>query len=131
MKIEGVKEVLDLLKKKEIDAKLSSEASVVVGYANKYALFVHENMEQKWVGISRPSGLGVYWGPAGAGPKFLEAPARQMRSVLTGIVERSMKSGLPLLQCLYLAGLKLQAESQKRVPVEHGFLRASAFTQKE
>lgn len=45
--------------------------TVEVGYTASYAVFIHENMEQKLAGDPRPSGLGVYWGPNG-GPKFLE-----------------------------------------------------------
>lgn len=41
-----------------------------VGYTSEYALFVHENMEQKLAGEPRESGLGTYWNPGG--PKFLE-----------------------------------------------------------
>lgn len=46
--------------------------AVEVGYSASYALFVHENMQQKLKGQRRPSGLGVYWGPAGQ-PKYLES----------------------------------------------------------
>lgn len=45
---------------------------VEVGFSAAYALFIHENMEQKLKGEARPSGLGVYWGPNGQ-PKFLES----------------------------------------------------------
>lgn len=46
--------------------------AIEVGYNASYAVYVHENMEQKLKGEPRPSGLGVYWGPAGQ-PKFLES----------------------------------------------------------
>lgn len=48
------------------------EMAVEVGYTAAYALFVHENMQQKFKGQPRPSGLGYYWGPHGQ-PKFLES----------------------------------------------------------
>jgi hypothetical protein len=51
----------------------ADELSVEVGYGAAYAIYVHENMEQKLAGLPRPSGLGVYWGPAGQ-PKYLESP---------------------------------------------------------
>jgi hypothetical protein len=50
---------------------LTEKHVVEVGYGAAYAFFVHENIEQKWKGKKRKSGLGVYWGPAGE-PKFLE-----------------------------------------------------------
>jgi len=43
-----------------------------VGFSADYAVYVHENMEQKLKGQPRPSGLGVYWGPHGQ-PKFHES----------------------------------------------------------
>lgn len=44
--------------------------AVEVGFTAAYAIYVHENMEQKLKGQPRPSGLGEYWSPGG--PKFLE-----------------------------------------------------------
>lgn len=46
--------------------------AVEIGFSAEYAVYVHENMQQKLAGKPRPSGLGVYWGPAGR-PKFLES----------------------------------------------------------
>lgn len=59
-------------------AKPAGRMSVVVGYESPYAVFVHENMEQKLEGEPRPSGLGVYWGPPQAGPKFLERAVEEL-----------------------------------------------------
>jgi hypothetical protein len=42
-----------------------------VGYTAHYAVYVHENLEMKWRGKPRASGIGVYWGPRGES-KFLE-----------------------------------------------------------
>lgn len=112
-------------------ARHAERASVVVGYTAAYALFVHENMEMKLEGQPRPSGLGVYWGPEGAGPKFLEGPARENRDVLAEIVKTAIRQGKTEAQALLLAGLRLQRESQLRVPVEFGNLKNSAFTRLE
>lgn len=46
--------------------------TVNIGYSAAYAIYVHENTEEKLRGIKRPSGLGTYWNPGGS--KFLEAP---------------------------------------------------------
>jgi hypothetical protein len=104
-----------------------NEASVSVGYTARYAIFVHENMEMKLEGKPRPSGLGVYWGPAGSS-KFLEGPAREYRPQMAGIVSKSLRSKQPMGQALLTAGKFLQRVSQQRVPVEYGLLRASAYT---
>lgn len=59
--------------------------TVEVGYTSEYAVYVHENLEAKWAGKPRPSGLGVYWGPKGT-PKFLENAVRdKAKSVLNAI----------------------------------------------
>ena len=49
--------------------------AVQVGYRQAYALFVHENTEEKLRGKPRPSGLGTYWNPGGS--KFLERPLNE------------------------------------------------------
>lgn len=55
---------------------------IEIGFTAAYALFVHENMEQKLKGKPRPSGLGVYWGPEGE-PQFLtNALKRQSKNIL-------------------------------------------------
>jgi hypothetical protein len=62
-------------------------SAVDVGYSAAYALFVHENMEQKLAGEPRPSGLGEYWGPKGE-PKFLESTVTDSASEFVEIVRR-------------------------------------------
>src|SRR5262245_23794597 len=86
--------------------------SVLVGYTAKYAIYVHENVEMKLAGLPRPSGLGTYWSPEGAGPKFLERPARSLRAELGGLVANFMRAGATMLEALTVAGLRLQRESQ-------------------
>lgn len=56
-----------------------------VGFSAEYALFVHENMEQKLKGDPRPSGLGTYWNPGG--PKFLERAINENSDEIVDIVE--------------------------------------------
>jgi hypothetical protein len=105
------------------------DCDVAVGFTAKYALAVHE-MHPKTLGkfVPRRSGLGVYWGPPQFGPKFLERPAKELRSTIAGIVTAALRRGVPFLQSLLLGGLRLQREAQLRVPVEYGNLRASAYT---
>lgn len=63
---------------------------VEVGFTAAYAVYVHENMQQKLKGKPRPSGLGVYWGPAG-GPKFLTRAVQERRDEFVEIVAASAK----------------------------------------
>lgn len=65
-------------------------APVEVGFSAAYALYVHENMEQKLKGEPRPSGLGVYWGPHGE-PKFLENALRESVKDILQIVQKRAK----------------------------------------
>ncbi len=65
-----------------------------VGYTSAYALFVHENMEQKLKGEPRPSGLGTYWNPGG--PKFLERAVNENEQEVSDIVEAYLAEALGL-----------------------------------
>lgn len=103
---------------------------VVVGYESAYAVHVHEDIEMKLKGQSRPSGIGEYWGPHGQA-KFLEQPARANSPRYAGIVRDVLEKGGTLKKALLAAGLELQRDSQELVPVEYGNLKASAFTQVE
>lgn len=144
-RIEGINGVLTALRGK---AKGMEDAAVVVGYTASYAMAVHENIEMKWRGLPRSGEVryaapgqvttghestgraGLYWGPAGQA-KFLEGPAREMGDELGRITSEAVKRGKTFAQGLVLAGLRLQRESQKRVPVDTGNLRGSAFTRQE
>ena len=128
-KVEGLTKLVAQLKAR-LDKVPPKPVSVLVGYTSAYALYVHENMEQKLRGQPRPSGKGVYWGPQGQ-PKFLEAPARTFAPELGRIIRELVAKGQTLDKALVVAGMRLQRESMKLVPVEFGFLRASAFTRLE
>lgn len=45
--------------------KKSGDMQYEIGFTADYAVHVHENLEMKLKGKKRPSGKGVYWGPAG------------------------------------------------------------------
>lgn len=96
-------------------AKKRPDISVKVGYQAEYAVYVHENLDANH--------------PNGGQAKFLEQPAREMRSELGQGVVKDMKAGYELEDALMRAGLKLQSASQKLVPVDTGNLRAGAFTE--
>lgn len=61
---------------------------VEVGFSAAYAFYVHENLEQKWKGQERRSGLGQYWGPKGE-PKFLENALRDSKADILATVKAS------------------------------------------
>lgn len=125
-------DVLRIIRARLHALRSQEKPSVVVGFSSAVALFVHENVQARNIGLNVPrkSGIGVYWGPHG-GPKFLEGPAREMADELAGVVREALARGVPLPQALLLAGYVLQREAMERVPVEHGALRASAFTRLE
>lgn len=135
-KVEGLKSVQKALSK-SVREKIglgNNQPSVIVGYTANYALYVHENIEMKGKGLPRrgPKAKGNYWDPQGrAQAKFLEQPARQLKKELAAIIVTAVKRGSSLLMALYLAGLRLQRESMKLVPVDTGNLKASAFTLRE
>lgn len=89
---------------------------IVVGYTQKYAVYVHEILTNH-----HPVGQA----------KFLEQPAREMNSSGEGskIVKSVLQGGGTLEQALYTAGLELQRRSQQICPVDTGALKASAFTE--
>lgn len=65
-----------------------------VGFSAEYALFVHENIEQKLRGEPRPSGLGMYWNPGG--PKFLQRAVDEKAEEVSDIVEAQIEKMLGL-----------------------------------
>lgn len=114
----GLQRLVDKLRDKAARSLKDDDSSVVVGYTQAYAIYVHENME-----AIHPVGQA----------KFLEHPARELSDggVLSGIVYEAMRKGKSMLQGLIVAGERLQRESQKLVPVDTGALKGSAFTRVE
>ncbi len=111
------RELLAKLRDRAAAARKESGASVIVGYAGaSYGIFVHENLEaHHTVGQA----------------KFLEQPARENRDKYAQLVVDQLKKGRTMGQALVIAGMSLQADSQRLVPVDTGNLRASAFTRLE
>lgn len=133
-RIEGLKKVVSVLQKKALASKKDDNVSCVVGYTAAYALYVHEKIEMKWKGLPRQGkqGKGFYWDPQGRGQaKFLEGPARKFAKELGMIVATVIGKGRTLAQGLLAAGLRLLRESQLRVPVDTGNLKASGYVRME
>ncbi len=147
MKVTGINNVVNALRTRA--AKFTKDPNVVVavGFSTAYAIHVHENIQMAWRGlprdrtIRRSGGIaytgyaktsklpGVFWGPTGQA-KFLEQPARQLSNdgTLASIVATALQAGKTMAQALVLAGLRIQREAQKLVPVVTGTLKNSAFT---
>lgn len=102
--------------------KRNKRESVIVGYTANYAMQVHENQKAQSNREAR-DGVGQW--------KFLEQPFRELRKQLLKIITVASKAGVSTKQALLLAGLRLQRESQKLVPVNTGNLKGSAFTRHE
>jgi len=111
--IKGVAKLLPKLKKLEMEVKAQNGATVVVGFTQSYALYVHENLE-------------AYHRVGSA--KFLEGAANQLQSTLRRIIDSVVLQTNDLRKALLTAGLRLQREAQKLTPVDTGALKASAFT---
>ena len=86
--INGLERLVANLRGRAARAMKDVKVVVSVGFTAASAIYVHENMEAKNLGLNVPrrSGIGVYWGPHG-GPKFLEGPARSLQPELTEIVK--------------------------------------------
>lgn len=107
--------IRELKRRKEVLEK--EEKIVQVGYSQSYALYVHENLSAG----HKP----------GKEAKYLQNPARQYEKVLASIIHRTVLKTGSVQKGLLLAGLRLQRESQKIVPIDTGALRASAYTSLE
>lgn len=107
---EVIKKLRDIAKR----VSKKYEGNVVVGYEAAYAVYVHEDLT-----ASHPNG-----GQA----KYLEQPARTKAKEIREVVNAAMARGATVEKALFMGGLKLQRESQLLVPVDTGYLRASAFT---
>lgn len=66
--------------------KTSSGAEV--GFSANYALPVHENIEEKWRGRPRASGLGSYWNPGRS--KFLESAANDKQKQVADLFRKAL-----------------------------------------
>jgi hypothetical protein len=114
--ITNIKRLKTKLERLQDKYKGEETPSVVVGYTANYAVYVHE----------RPAKHAP-----GKQMKFLEQPARQLSNELGNIVKTAIEGGSKLLPALYIAGQRLQRESQEIVPIDTGNLKGSAFTAKE
>ena len=66
------------------------KTKVEIGFTAAYALFVHENLEQRLKGKDRKSGKGVYWGPNGR-PKYLTSVLTEHRAKILDIIRKESR----------------------------------------
>ena len=99
------------------------KASVSSGYKAHYAIYVHENLE-----IEHP----IHWThDCGGKAKFLTDPFRSLRKWIVKVVQNGLNKRLSLLNALYRAMLGVERLSELEVPVDTGFLKSTAFTEKD
>ncbi len=111
--IDAVRARLEEIQQRAAEAK---STTIVVGFTQNYAIYVHENLHA----FHR-------FGKA----KYLEDPARELATELADIVAEAYTNTKSLKRALLVAGLRLQREAQLQVPVDTGALKASAFTREE
>lgn len=102
---------LDRLRKYCQDNIGKDNLVVVVGYAQSYALEVHERTD-----VRHKVGQA----------KYLETAARVNEHVVRDSIRQAPLKKLP--EAILKAGLLIQRESQMLVPVDTSALKASAFT---
>lgn len=74
-----------------VEGSSRSKPTVEIGFTAKYAIYVHENVEERLRGLPRPPrrgrsvGIGVYWGPRGRS-KYLESALQDLRGEVLRIV---------------------------------------------
>jgi hypothetical protein len=103
------------VKLKKLELK-HGPVSYSVGYTANYALRVHEDLN-----MNHTNGQA----------KYLEQPFRENHKRIQQIVRTTAVKTKSISSGLAIAGLFVQKESQKLVPVDTGNLRASAFTRKD
>jgi len=111
-----VERVANVKAKLQALAKGPHRASVIVGYTQNYAIYVHENLQAR-----HPVGQA----------KYLEQPLRENAKGIAEVIRRAYVQTKDLAKSLLLGGLFLQSKSQPLVPVDTGALKNSAFTREE
>lgn len=112
-KVEGLEKLLAQVKNITSRYKRKGQVLVSVGYGALYAIYVHENLENKH--------------PNGGQAKYLENPRRAMESQLRALILKRIKDGETTEDAMEEAGEKLLEASKRLVPVDTGELRDSGY----
>lgn len=114
--IDGMQK-FDGVMKQLIDKYTSDNEDVIVGYTQRYAVYVHEDMKARH--------------KEGKTAKYLEKAVKIVQPLINGILLQVMNAGKSVTQGMLLVGLRIQRESMLIVPIDTGALRASAYTARE
>ena len=116
---EDANKLIRKIKNLKSESKAKDTGTVIVGYTAEYAMPVHENL----VAFHKP----------GTQAKYLEQPYREMLNSgeMQTIIVKTTRQTKSVRKGMLVAGLRLQAKSQKIVPIDTGFLRSTAFTRVE
>jgi hypothetical protein len=114
--LEGTAKLLNFFKSQEQKAR-RGQITVVVGYTAAYAIYVHEDLKARH--------------SPGKTAKYLEKPFVELKEELFEQIRKALVATGDMRLSLLVAGMRLQRESQKIVPIDTGNLKASAFTREE
>lgn len=113
IKLLGADKVISALKRLLREAKVKYDTSVSVGFAQSYALPVHEM---------------VLWKHRVGQPKYLQDALHAQKKTIRAEVTAMVKGGAKFSTALLVVGAMIQKEAQQLVPVATGALKNSAFT---
>lgn len=114
IKLEGTRKFSSIVTKLKKKSRETKNARVVVGFSQRYALFVHENI---------PANATYRVGQS----KFLESTSRLFAEVLAQDITNGVKQGKPLLEVLLETGQVLLNATLDITPMDTGALRESGF----
>jgi hypothetical protein len=113
IKLEGTRKFSKTIKRLKLKVRKTVNSRVSVGFSQRYALFVHEDLTAKH--------------PRGGQAKFLETPSRQLGPQLSNIIRQVVQSGNTLLEGQLAAGEVLLNAATDLTPIDTGALRLSGF----
>jgi hypothetical protein len=109
-KIQGLPVVEQMLKYRRVEGAKIQNYRVIVGYSAYYAIYVHEDLTKNHkVGEA----------------KFLENAAKVMENTLAQHVGNAVANMTDPPLAMLQAGYMLLEESNRRVPVDTGFLKST------
>ncbi len=112
--LQGTRKFSANIKRLKNQVRETKNAAVVVGFSQRYAIFVHEHI---------PANATYRVGRS----KYLESTSREFSEVLGQDIVRGVKAGRPLLEVLLETGQVLLNATKEVTPLKTGALRASGF----
>lgn len=118
VKIKGLKRVIGKFKKRKYRTPKDRIISVSIGYAQSYALTVHEK-------------VGGNWTTPGTQAKYLEEPLRTHKNEMAKVIAQVTQSTKSLEKGIIAGGTWLLLKSWSLVPMDTGALRLASFVATE